>query len=396
MSIIHCRYGDFFVPAEDDLILNSMRQYGEWAQIEIDVLSRFIQSGDRVVDAGAFIGTHSRAFSKMVGKEGMIYAFEPNRKASDILLRNAELADYSNIRILEVALGKQATTALQWQCREEGNLGGGYLTEDIADGLGIPAVVERLDDLDLGKIDFIKADLEGMEHSMLIGSEKTILSFQPIIFLELNTLQAGIQILDWATSKDYWVYGLLSDAFNPNNFNGQSQNIYGKARECGLLLIHERKLEAELEKLSTLGMPVIDSADSLAIFLLHKPQYFYEVLGKTLVGKSFGLGIYTPEQHALTMQMAEQLERTEMAKSVAEELAYERLAEIMRLQTQLAATEAAKAYAETLAIDRLEELEQLHGQLAQINDQLDTIRSSTGYKLLKIIRLAPRRRGSNV
>jgi flagellar motility protein MotE (MotC chaperone) len=83
------------------------------------------------------------------------------------------------------------------------------------------------------------------------------------------------------------------------------------------------------------------------------------------------------------------LERTEVAKSVAEELAYERLAEIQRLQTQLAATEAAKAYAETLAFGRLEELN-------QTNDQLDAIQSSTGYKLLKIIKLAPDQRGSDV
>jgi len=90
------------------------------------------------------------------------------------------------------------------------------------------------------------------------------------------------------------------------------------------------------------------------------------------------------------------LEHTEKAKSIAEEFAYERLAEIQRLQTQLAATEAAKDYAEKLAIDRLKELEQLKNQLAQLRNQLDAIQSSIGYKLLKTIRLAPNRRKSNV
>lgn len=87
--------------------------------------------------------------------------------------------------------------------------------------------------------------------------------------------------------------------------------------------------------------------------------------------------------------LASQLECTEMAKSVAEGFAYERLAEIQRLQTQLAATEAAKAYAESLAIERLEALDQLH-------DQLNAIQSSGAYKLLRIIKLAPNRRGPNV
>lgn len=85
------------------------------------------------------------------------------------------------------------------------------------------------------------------------------------------------------------------------------------------------------------------------------------------------------------------LKRTETAKSVAEKFAYERLTEIQRLQTQLAATEKAKAYAESLAINRLQELQQLQNQLTQANTQLESIRSSTGYKLLKIIKLASNR-----
>lgn len=90
------------------------------------------------------------------------------------------------------------------------------------------------------------------------------------------------------------------------------------------------------------------------------------------------------------------LKRTESAKSVAEKFAYERLTEIQRLQTQLAATEEAKDYAESLAIDRLQGQQQLQGQLTQISAQLESIQSSLGYKLLKLIKLDPNRRRSDV
>lgn len=90
------------------------------------------------------------------------------------------------------------------------------------------------------------------------------------------------------------------------------------------------------------------------------------------------------------------LKRTETAKSVAEKFAYERLTEIQRLQTQLAATEKAKAYAESLAIIRLQELQQLQSQLTQAHTQLESIRSSPGYKFLKIIKLASNRGRSDV
>lgn len=67
--------------------------------------------------------------------------------------------------------------------------------------------------------------------------------------------------------------------------------------------------------------------------------------------------------------LAKQLERTEQAKAIAEELAYSRLAELER-------TEQAKAIAEELAYSRLAKLEQL--------------RTSKGYKLLTILRMVPK------
>jgi len=97
------------------------------------------------------------------------------------------------------------------------------------------------------------------------------------------------------------------------------------------------------------------------------------------------------------------LERTEIAKLVAEEFAFDRLTEIHRLQVQLVATETAKTYAETLAIDRLGELQQLQLQLKQTvsqlektSNQLNSIYASIGYKLLKLLKLAPDRRDPNV
>lgn len=67
--------------------------------------------------------------------------------------------------------------------------------------------------------------------------------------------------------------------------------------------------------------------------------------------------------------LAKQLERTEQAKAIAEELAYSRLAELEH-------TEQAKAIAEELAYSRFAKLEQL--------------RASKRYKLLTILRMVPK------
>ena len=56
--LINARYGPFYIPNGHDLIAQSLRLYGEWAQLEIDVLANFIQDGDVVADIGSFIGSH--------------------------------------------------------------------------------------------------------------------------------------------------------------------------------------------------------------------------------------------------------------------------------------------------------------------------------------------------
>lgn len=305
MSIVSCRYGKFSIPDRDDLVLNAMRKYGEWAQQEIDVLARFIHPGDTVIDAGAFVGTHARAFSQIVGEEGKVIAFEPNPTSYEYLSENANLAQYANITTYQIALGDRLSSGGLSLVQPEQNLGGTKISEGGTDANGIVVRIQCLDDFDFGKIDFIKADIEGMEFPMLLGAEKTVSRDHPVIFLEVNNLQASIPVLGWASARDYMIFGLISAAFNPDNFNGVGENIFGEAVECGLLLIHRTELAAWESVLSAMNMPAVDSADSLALLLLHKPQYFHEVLEKTSVAKSLGLDVPTPLVRELVAQVAE-------------------------------------------------------------------------------------------
>src|SRR5690348_2347032 len=103
--LINARYGPFYIPNGHDLIAQSIRLYGEWAQLEIDVLASFIQEGDIVADIGSFIGSHARAFSEVAGEKGKVYAFEANSSIFPILEKNAELARRGNIAAFEIGLG---------------------------------------------------------------------------------------------------------------------------------------------------------------------------------------------------------------------------------------------------------------------------------------------------
>lgn len=177
MSNILCRYGDFSIPDVDDLIINSLREYGEWAQKEIEILDCFIHEGDYIVDAGAFIGTHSRYFSKKVGENGKVYSFEPNPVVYKYLVTNAQMSSHQNIKTHQLALGNGQSSNALIKKDDTSNLGGSKLITENGCFDEVAISVTQLDSLNIQKIDFIKADVEGMEFSLLQGGIRIYTSF---------------------------------------------------------------------------------------------------------------------------------------------------------------------------------------------------------------------------
>jgi FkbM family methyltransferase len=288
-----CRYGLFNLPEVSDLIFDSLRIYGEWAQKEIDILNHFIESGDNVIDVGAFIGTHSRAFSEKVGTNGTVYSFEANPVTLSHLQLNAQLADNKNITTYGFALGDPKTENSLQMTFCEGNQGGTHIDSITGNSKTIPIQIHALDEFNFKKINFIKADIEGMEDSFLRGAENLIKLNSPRIFVEVNSLHAGQKVIEWCNNNNYQAHGVITDAFNPDNVKGSPANIYGHARECGLLLIHTDDLN-KLKECIKLGLMNVITVDDLALLMLHKPQFFNEVLQLSPVAKQLGIEFWTP------------------------------------------------------------------------------------------------------
>lgn len=314
------RYGELIVPEDNDLIIDSLRCYGEWAQKEINVLSHFINRGDIVIDAGSFIGTHARAFSNFVGPSGKVHAFEPNTLVIPYLTENADRAPLSNIVVHSFALG--ATHEQQVLINEnEENRGSCRLVNDKFKNVeGYQEVksaeVKSLDDCGFEKVDFIKADVEGMELSLLKGSEKLIDTSKPIIFLEANSLEGSCDIIKWAQQREYCVYGIITMAYNPENFNRIKENIFNQAKECGLLLIHMKYKERYSSIINMINLPEIKTADDLVLLMLHKPQYAYEILSKSTLNSVLGIEYPSPLVGKLEFELAQRVEQIDSLNQV--------------------------------------------------------------------------------
>lgn len=138
----------------------------------LPIILDHIKEGDWVVDAGAFIGDHTRAYLDKVKTSGRVFAFEPNPNAFECLVHNCPEArcEPFGLSDLEGSAGLLV------------NENGG--ASRLYDGDSITIV--KLDNYDLPKLDFLKLDVEGWELKALRGAESTIDIHRPVMWIEIN------------------------------------------------------------------------------------------------------------------------------------------------------------------------------------------------------------------
>lgn len=175
-EIVKTRHG-FYVLRGDTHISKWSEESGrlDHDQNMLPLVLPHISRGHTVVDIGAFIGDHTVAYANKVGREGKVYAFEPFKKSYECLKLN--MANYANVVCLNQALGYKGKTMGFY---ENENTGATYMGE------GEEAVTRPLDGYDFQALDFMKIDAEGMEVDILLGAEKTIKRFMPVMLLEVN------------------------------------------------------------------------------------------------------------------------------------------------------------------------------------------------------------------
>lgn len=323
-----CRYGKMSYFKADQVIGASLREYGEWAQRELDLLLRLVQKGDWVVDAGAYIGTHTLAFAQRVGKTGQVLALEPNPCSFEVLTRNITQNRLANVRAeCSAVSNKEGVLRLPGSCRDISNNPGGtsLLAEETGpdgDTSGLVSVpVKRLDQYKISHCALLKIDVEGMETLVLEGAQKLLQTLRPLVYAECLSVANGAAMLAFMTARDYT--GLLHCelAYNPANFRGNTRDLFGTAREANIIFIPTEKLHEFNKRVGRqVELTPLDTLDDLVIGMLRKPQYKQEVLDRTqaaaVVGNDFWLNL--PERRYFERELAE---RTALVQRLENEIA---------------------------------------------------------------------------
>jgi FkbM family methyltransferase len=219
LPLAECLTG--FRTAHGDYLRNRLRMLaGTYEAEEIRLFRQFLRPGQVIIDVGAHAGYLTRFFARATGREGKVYAFEPNPLIFPLLKRN--VTSLKNVSVFNHALSSREGVLplfLADNNHSVASLAKSYPERHLAfhgNREAAPVEVQAVTgDEFLGRagiehVDLIKIDVEGWEIDVLSGLEKTITAAANItIFCEFNPvaqLCAGRErheLLEWLLNRQF-------------------------------------------------------------------------------------------------------------------------------------------------------------------------------------------------
>ena len=188
------------INANDQYIGRSIEVYGYWANEDIDLIKSLVgllltkKPTVSYYDIGANIGTHTVALAKTYGDKITVRSFEAQRQVYYMLCGNISINGLNNVHAHHLAMSNKSSETIDIDLPDysmPNNFGGlelmnslrsdnQYMTKNATEAVETVCI----DDFD-EQVDFIKMDIEGMEHLALEGGKKTIAKYRPICFVEM-------------------------------------------------------------------------------------------------------------------------------------------------------------------------------------------------------------------
>ena len=168
------------------------------------LIAKILKPNDTFVDVGANHGAFSNAASKRVGREGLVVAFEPQRRFAALVEKALAENAFSPYRVFVAGCGSR-NERLTFFIPDGSSSGRAslhecYVDQECADRVEIDVVTldSALQDIELRGHLFIKIDVEGAEYDVLQGARKTIARHRPTLMLEINhdSMQAANTTLE--------------------------------------------------------------------------------------------------------------------------------------------------------------------------------------------------------
>lgn len=213
----------------DAYIGKSLLTYGEFSPGEAALFEKFIQPGMTVVDVGANIGAHTIALAKMVGPDGRVFAYEPQRLIFQMLCANVALNHLNNVFCQQQGVGYNTWIGMSSLDPDHDN-NFGAVSLDILPG------PERVEVVPLtAECHFLKIDVEGMEQEVLESSKAMLAACHPVIYLENDRLEKSADLIRCVYDLGYTPYWHIVPLFVAKNWAHNPTNVFGEVCSMNML-----------------------------------------------------------------------------------------------------------------------------------------------------------------
>jgi FkbM family methyltransferase len=169
--------------------------YKHWSDRDkIRLISGNVKHGMRVLDIGANIGFYTILLSRFVGKEGIVYAFEPDEDNFNYLKRLTK--KLNNVKLVKAACGEKSGMSYLYKSEKLNIDHHLYENDESREKVEVQMVsVDEYLKNERGGIGFIKIDVQGYDCFVFKGMRDTLArSSSTLIIGELwpyGLMQAG-------------------------------------------------------------------------------------------------------------------------------------------------------------------------------------------------------------
>lgn len=239
------KHGIFSYYTNDRYIGKSLSEYGEWSEGEIDLLKQILPDNGNVIEIGSNIGTHTVPLAKHVSNGGIVWAIEPQSQNYMLLSKNIKDNNLNNVKTLKVAISSKEGNAFMDTFDENStnNYGDSKIHSNNfknSECVTVTTLDQLFEDYFKEKnIQLIKCDAQGQELNIILGSNKIIDIYKPVIYLENDDINTSKTLIETIKNMGYLMFWHLPLLYNKSNFLNNKKNIFPKMISCNMFCVHK-------------------------------------------------------------------------------------------------------------------------------------------------------------
>jgi FkbM family methyltransferase len=166
-----------------------------------------VRQGQTWIDVGAHYGYTAISLSRLVGREGRVFAFEPHISTAGCLASTRRINELSQLHVIPIALGTSQVTKRRTMKVIRGMVDSTINLE--SDGLDEDFIEAALDTIWPGlagseqQIHGVKIDVQGMEVETIAGMQSMLRRWLPALAVEVHQGVSRPNLLQLLSSIGY-------------------------------------------------------------------------------------------------------------------------------------------------------------------------------------------------